>query len=285
MKHLKFIYLIVVAITISLLTVQCSNNEPVKKNEYKILFLHHSTGSVIWKGGSKSVEIKGIRIGAEYDVPKWFKEYNVTKGTLYQISERIFPKDEPYGWQNYPYDYYNIWVKNAGDTAYMGEPTLEMLTKEYNLIIFKHCYPVSGLVSDTVNIDVNSQKKTIENYKLQYSALKQKLLQFPDTKFIVWTGAVMVKAQLSEANANLAKSFTDWLRTTWDTDNDNIYLWDFYELETEGGLFLKPEYSTAIDNSHPNEVFAQKVSPLFCQRIVDVIENNGSKTSLTGSYK
>jgi hypothetical protein len=98
-------------------------------------------------------------------------------------------------------------------------------------------------------------------------------------------GAVMLKTQLSEASAILAKSYTEWLRSTWDTDNDNIFLWDFYDLETEGGLYLKPEYSTGINNSHPNEFFAQKVAPLFCQRIVDVIENSGKKTSLDGSIK
>jgi len=285
MKPRKFGYILFFAFTTILLTVQCSNGEQNGSDEFKILFLHHSTGYVIWKGDTKTLEVKGIKIGEDYAVPKWFKEYNKTKGTSYQISEKNFPSKEPYGWENYPYDYYNIWVKNAGDKAYMNEPTLEMLTKDNKVIIFKHCFPVSGLISDTVNVDINSSKKTVENYKLQYLALKQKMLEFPDTKFIVWTGAVMVKSRLTEANANLAKSFTTWLRTTWDTENDNIYLWDFYELETEGGLYLKPEYAVAPDNSHPNEVFAQKVAPLFCQRIVDVIENNGTKTLLTGKFK
>jgi len=265
--------------------VQCAGHKSKKADEVKILFLHHSTGYNIWKGNTKTLEVKGIKIGEDYAVPKWFKAYNKSKGTSYSISEQIFPKMEPYGWENYPYDYYNIWVKHAGDKAFMNEPTLEMLTKDYNVIIFKHCYPVSGLISDSANADINSSKKSIENYKLQYMALKQKMLQFPDTKFIVWTGAVMVKSRLSETNARLAKEFTDWLRTTWDTENDNIYLWDFYELETEGELYLKPEYATSPDNSHPNEDFAQKAAPLFCQRIVDVIENNGSKTLLTGNYK
>lgn len=264
--------------------LSCTNNDSNHK-KYKILFLHHSTGYVIWKGDSKSIEIKGIRIGADYAVPNWFDEYNEANNTSYHISEQNFPAQKPYGWSNYPYDYYNIWVKNSGEKEFMGEPTLEMLSKEYKMIIFKHCYPVSGLISDTVNIDINSSKKTLENYKLQYSELKNKMLQFPDTKFIVWTGAVMVKSQLSEANAMLAKSFTDWLRTTWDTENDNIFLWDFYDLETEGGLYLKAEYATSPDNSHPNKKFAQKVAPLFCQRITDVIENKGKKTTLTGIYK
>lgn len=284
MKLIKSKYILAFVVAISLSTLHCTNNGS-KTNDYKILFLHHSTGYVVWKGDSKSIEIKGIRIGGKYAVPKWFDEYNKTHNTSYLISEQSFPAEEPYGWSNYPYDYYNIWVKNSGEKKFMGEPTLEMLTKEYKMIIFKHCYPVSGLTSDTLNVDINSQKKTLENYKLQYSELKNKMLQFPDTKFIVWTGAVMVKSQLSESNAMLAKSFTDWLRTSWDTADDNIHLWDFYDLETEGGLFLKAEYATALDNSHPNKKFAQKVAPLFCQRIIDVIENDGKNTTLKGIEK
>jgi len=285
MKRIKSLQIMVFVMLSSLISIQCTNNNIHKMDEYKILFLHHSTGDAIWKGGSKSIDIKGIHLGPDYDVPKWFTNYNKTKGTDYQITEQIFPKEEPYGWNNYPYDYYNIWVKNAGDKAFKDEPTLEMLTKEYKVIIFKHCFPVSFLNSDTNNISIDSQEKTIQNYKLQYTALKQKMLQFPDTKFILWTGAVMVQSQLPEANAKMARSFFDWVRTTWDTENDNIFLWDFYELETEGGLYLKPEYATSLTNSHPNKAFSEKVAPYFCQRIVDVIENNGTKTTLTGIYK
>lgn len=284
MKQSKSFYIIVFIALFSIVAIQC-NYKAQNKDVYKILFLHHSTGDAIWKGNSKSIEIKGIHLGAEYDVPKWFTNNNKNKGTSYQISEKSFPNEEPYGWQNYPYDYYNIWVKNAGDKAYMGEPTLEMLTKDYKVIIFKHCYPVSILNSDSVKSNINSSEKSIENYKLQYNAMKQKLLQFPDTKFILWTGAVMVQSQLTESNAQLTRFFIDWVRTTWDTENDNIFLWDFYELETEGGLYLKPEYATSPTNSHPNKDFAQKVAPYFCQRIVDVIENDGTKTMLTGIYK
>jgi len=252
---------------------------------FNIIFLHHSTGDVIWKGGSNSFEIKGVRIGEAYDVPEWFNEYNSKNGTSYSIKEQVFPKQKPYGWNNYPYDYYNIWVKNGGDKPFMSEPTLEILSRKYDMVILKHCYPVIDLKSDSTNIDVNSQQKTIENYKLQYNALKQKMLNFPDTKFLVWTGAVRVESQSSKEDAILAREFFNWVKTEWDSENDNIFLWDFYELETEGELFLKSEYATSLNNSHPNKIFAQKVVPYFCQRIVDIIENNGSKTDLKGIKK
>ena len=69
---------------------------------------------------------------------------------------------------------------------------------------------------------------------------------------------------------------------TWDEENDNIYLWDFYMLETEGELYLKPEYAAGKGNSHPNRTFSQSVAPLLCQRIVSVIEGEGDSASLTG---
>jgi len=165
-----------------ILLTQCNSKsgKMTDENSYKILFLRHSTGGVIWKGESGFLyKIKHI-LGADYAVPQWFNKYNESNGTNYNIAEQSFPKDKPYGWQNYPFDYYNIWVKNAGDKHYKEESTLEILTKEYDFIIFKHCFPVSRIEKDNGNPDINSKEKRIENYKLQYIALKEKMLQFPE---------------------------------------------------------------------------------------------------------
>lgn len=230
----------------------------------KILFLHHSTGECIWNGG----------------VPAWFEAYNRANKTEYAITEQAFPKDSPYGWNNYPYDYWNIWVKHAGPKAYKSEPTLEMLTQQYDVIVFKHCFPVSAIDEDTGTPDVASEDKRIENYKLQYAAIKKKLREFPKTKFILWTGAALVKSETDEDAARRARDFFDWVVKTWDERGDNIYVWDFRALETEGGLFLKGAY--AAGDSHPNESFSKKVAPLFCRRVVDVIRGDGDAKSITG---
>lgn len=247
--------------------------------EMKIVFLHHSTGFLIWEGG----------------VPEWFEKYNKEHGTDYQIVERVFPKRSPYGWNNYPYDYWNIWVNHAGDELFMEEPTLEILTREYDVIIFKHCFPVSDILEDTGYPDINSEDKRVENYKLHYTALKEKMHQFPNNKFIVWTGPARVenfslldriywrlKGKSIHGRAKRAREFFDWVRNEWDEPGDNIYLWDFYELETEGGLYLKKEYAKSPNDSHPNENFARMVAPYFCQRIVDVIKGRGDSSSITG---
>jgi len=159
----------------------------------KIIFLHHSTGEVIWNGG----------------VADWFTAWNKAHGTRYTIAERAFPSGDPYPWNNYPYDYWNIWVKHAGAKAYQTEPTLEMLVKDYQVIVFKHCFPVSGIDEDGTP-DIASEDKTLANYKLQYNALRTKLRSFPNVRFVVWTGAALLATETSPEQADRAKQFFDW---------------------------------------------------------------------------
>jgi hypothetical protein len=273
-------------ILLSLIT-NCKNPDTIVQDEgsYKIIFLHHSTGYVVWKGQPKGMEkIKNI-FNEINEVPEWFHNYNLENGTNYFIQEQSFPKGKPYAWENFPYDYYNIWVKNAGDQPYMEEPTLEILTDKYDLIIFKHCFPVDYIEEDTGYPDVNSPEKRIENYKLQYEALKEKMHQFPDKMFLLWTGAANVEVKTTPEYASRTRKFFEWVKNEWDTEGDNIFIWDFYELETEGGLYLANSNAVNPQDSHPSKEFGSKVAPLFCQRIVDVIETNGQKTTLKGEYK
>ncbi len=281
---ISIVFLVKSFIILSLFS-QCSskNQETESGNSYKIVFLHHSTGLNIWKGATADIgKLQKMR-GKEYDVPAWFTTYNETNGTNYIITEQAFPKAKPYGWNNYPYDYYNIWVKNGDQDYFQDEPTLQTLTTKYNLIIFKHCFPVSDIKEDLGNGNIDSPEKRVENYKLQYEAIKAEIHQFPNTKFILWTGATLVKNGTTPENAERARLFFDWVINEWDEENDNLFLWDFYQLQTEGGNYFKDEYAVSPNDSHPNPEFAAKVAPLFCQRIIDIIETNGTKTSFTGT--
>ena len=236
----------------------------------KVVFLHHSTGENIWNGG----------------VPGWIDAYNGRKDTKYAVAELAYPHD-PYPWDNYPYDYWNLWVRHAGPQPFQGQETLEMLTPSYQVVVFKHCYPVSGLEQESA-ADVTSSAKTVANYKAQYTALKAKLRSFAATRFIVWTGAALTRTAMhgdyggSEETARRAKQFFDWVKSSWDEKGDNIFVFDFHALETEGGLYLKDQYAEGPGDSHPNAAFARKVAPLFAQRIVDVVEGRGDSAKLTG---
>ena len=232
---------------------------------------HHSTGHSIWTGKTNRYVYK---LTGKGDVQKFFDKYNSKNKTDYEISELIFPKSDPYGWNNYPFDYYNIWVKNAGEKPYLEEPTLEILTQGYDVIIFKHCFPVSRITGDTGSPNIDSDLKSVENYKMQYVALKKKLQEFPENKFIVWSPAANTKAVTTEDEARRTKDFYYWMINEWNEKEDNIFIWDFYKYETEGGLYLTEENAFSPKNSHPNRDFSGRMAPLFSKFIIDVIASD-----------
>lgn len=232
----------------------------------KVVFLHHSVGSSVWAGG----------------VPEWFADYNARHGKNYSVTELEFPRKAPYGWNNNPYDYWNIWVNHAGPQSFRGEPTLENLTRNYNVVIWKHSFPVSSILPDAGNAGTQPSEKTMVNYKLEYRALKNHMRSFPKTRFIVWTGPAIVQGAAPEGQAQLAREFFEWVKKEWDEPGDNIYLWDFFELQTDGGNSFKSEYSAGPMDSNLNPDFSKRVAPYFCKRVVDVIEGRGDSGSLVG---
>ncbi len=240
--------------------------QPDMGPDARVIFLHHSTGGVIWNGG----------------VADWMAQQNATNSTAYVIEEQAYP-DVPYPWANYPYDYWHLWVENGnGEADTEGVDTLETLTASYDVIVFKHCFPVSNVAEDTGNPDISSSSKTRENYELQYLALRERLRSFSGNRFIVWTGAALVELATNEADAIRARAFFDWVISTWDEPGDNIYIWDFRTHETDGGLYLLPENANSEDDSHPGATFAAQVAPLFGRRVVDVITGYGDLRSILG---
>src|SRR6266542_2720153 len=92
-----------------------SSNSKIKNDMSKranIIFLHQSTGKDIWRGETSKVWYKIFKKGS---VQKWFADYNKTNGTDYNINEVYFPNYKGgYPGKNYPFDYYNIWIKHEG---------------------------------------------------------------------------------------------------------------------------------------------------------------------------
>lgn len=155
----------------------------------------------------------------------------------------------------------------------MDEPTLEILTKEFKVIIMKHCFPVGRIMEDTGKPDIDSEVKRLENYKLQYIALRNKMQSFPENKFIVWTPSALVSNQVTRDQAERTYEFYKWMLDEWDEKGDNIFIWDFYKYETEGGMYMVDDYAYNANDSHPGKNFSGKIAPLLSQFIIDVIES------------
>src|SRR5664280_3193000 len=105
----------------------------------------------------------------------------------------------------------------------------------------------------------------------RYEALKSKMHEFPGTMFIIWTPAIYVKSQISEAEAKRTQHFYKWMIDECDDKGDNIFVWDFYEYETEGGLYMLDKNVDGPGNSHPGKDFSSRVSSLFSKFIIDAI--------------
>jgi hypothetical protein len=251
-----------------------SSNVMAQAGDQRIILLRHSTGGNLYQQGR---------------VAKWFADYNSANGTSYNISMRAYP-DSPYSWKNYPYDYWNLWVNPKGP-ANPGNPnidTLENLAHDYDVIIWKHCFPGADIQPDTGSPSVSSSAKRIENYKLQYRAVREKLDSFPDTIFIVWTLVPLHRLSTTPKEALRARQFVDWIRNEWLTEDKkshpNIFIFDFWKYMAEdrlttshpnglaNTLLYKYEISHTRNDSHPNTLANQTVGPIFAQRIVDVIE-------------
>ena len=243
---------------------------PSEVTAASIVFLHHSVGGGVWDGG----------------VEQRLAEHNDATGVDYQVQELAFP-DDPYPWDNYPYDYWRLWVDPSDRAPYMEQPTLENLAEAHDVIVFKHCFPAAVVEADTGNPDVASDVKSLENYKAQYAALLEKMHSFGEVRFIVWTSAAMTAAAMadsggSDGHAQRSRQFAEWVKEVWDQPGDNVFVFDFYELETEGGVYLLDEYAEHPSDPHPNEGFAAEVAPRFAARIIDVVEGRGDTGSLTG---
>jgi hypothetical protein len=245
----------------------------------KIIFLHHSTGGAVYAQG---------------EVDSWIEGYNSDNGTAYEIEERAYP-NSPYPWSNYPYDYWNLWVNGTCDDNQAGIACMDSLARDYDVVIFKHCFPGADVQEDTGTPDISSSRKSLENYKLQYRALRGLMDSYADTQFIVWTLAPLHRLATTTSNAGRAREFVDWVRDEWLSEDGqthpNIAIFDFwgYAAEENDGTStgqgpvntLRYEYekSHSDSDSHPNTLANETIGPHLAAFIVDTIETAATNDS------
>jgi hypothetical protein len=260
----------------SLVAIICSLFllSPVFSQSGNAIFLHHSTGAGVFFEGN---------------VAAWIADYNNENGTDLEITEFAYP-DSPWGWENYPYDYWKLWVDGSCNNTQDNIQCLDKLCENNDLIIFKHCFPGAGIEADNGSGDVTSPDKTLNNYKLQYRALLELFDQYPDNKFMVWTLAPLHRNATNSEQAGRAAQFVDWVKNIWLTEDGNghpnVFIFDFFGLVAEqdenpanGQQYcLKYDYEAdhSGNDSHPNLLANETVGPLFAQSVVEILAGNTS---------
>jgi hypothetical protein len=233
------------------------------------IFLHHSTGGGVYNEGN---------------VEQWTDNYNSDSSTNYFITEQSYP-NSPWPWENYPYDYWKLWINGDCDNNTSGIRCIDYYAARYELIIFKHCYPGAGIGEDSGDPDIASKNKTIGNYKAQYRALRNMMDNIPGTKFMIWTLAPLHRNATNADDAARAHEFVEWVKNDFLTEDSkehkNIFIFDFYGLVAElsaspanGQQYcLKYDYEGSHDgsDSHPNSTANEYAGPIFAKAIVDAL--------------
>ncbi len=262
MNNVKNVVISTVVVLVALLCI----SEGVMAAGEKVIFLHHSTGGNVYVQG---------------EVPKWLSEYDPSLS----ITERAYPTNG-YPWANYPYDYWNLWINGACQPGNPNMECLDNLAEEFDVVIFKHCFPGAGILADTGTPDVGSSRKSLENYKAQYRAIRSELDRYPETTFIIWTLAPLHRLATNPDQAARAWQFVQWVKHDFlkedGKSHPNIFIFDFFGIIAEkqanpehGQQYcLKYEYerSHSGSDSHPNELANQTAGPLFARCIVDAVE-------------
>ena len=264
-------------LSISFIVTSCTKSadteaDTMNTKDQKILFLHHSTGNNLFYNGN---------------VAEYIQDYNTSHSTNYQITELAYP-NTPYPWDNYPYDYWNLWVNQSCNNDNPNIMCLDEMAINYDVIIWKHCYPGASIQSDNGNPDVSSSAKTLANYKLQYKALLNLMAQYPETKFIVWTLVPLHRNATNPAQAIRANEFVNWVKGSWlqedGSSHSNVHIFDFFgnaaemSANPENGVQYCMKYayegSHSGSDSHPNKLANETIGPIFSQFIIDAIEDN-----------
>jgi hypothetical protein len=257
----------------------CFSSVKVYSQKNKAIFLIHSTGTNLFSEGK---------------VSDWVKTYNSANSTSFQINTRAYP-NTPWPWENYPYDYWKLWVDNSCNNSDSDIECLASIAANYGLVIFKHCYPGAGIESDIGKPDIRSSRKSLENYKLQYRALRTLMDGIPDKKFMVWTLVPLHRLATSAEAASRAYEFVNWVKTQWLTEDGklhpNISVFDFFSLAAELNktptngkqycLKYDYEYSHTSNDSHPNTLANATIGPVFAQAVVKVLASNFYTSSIS----
>ena len=235
------------------------------------IFLHHSTGGVIWTSATP-------------DVPALINQYNVdnnltgANSVTLNIDEDFFPSIANGG------NFYDTW-----HAVFVGEsdnPVEDALLQQYieenRIVVIKACWGGSAIgpvgdPSDTSVIDDDiGNNRTYYRTQWHWRRIIEVMEGHPNTFFVIWTGIPLKPIPTSPYDGTIAHQFFLWAKDTLATGLDaiygdfpaNVYVFDaFHLLAIESEEFpwgtahwgMNPLYHDEGDN-HPNEAGANVVA-------------------------
>ncbi len=224
----------------------------------RILFMHHSTGGNLIRDGGVRDGLSALGYGF------WDHGYNEEglcnargepTGTSFAVPD---DNTNPDGW-----------------AAVFSEPASEppattlgwML--EYDVILFKSCFPASNITDEEM----------LSNYRRAFLTIRSVVDLHPDRLFIAFTPPPLVPNETDAANATRAQEWARYLTSDeFLSGRANLVVFDFFSLLADTSGMLRSEYRGDEWDSHPNEVANRAVGPLlvdFVRHAIDTWQQAG----------
>jgi MYXO-CTERM domain-containing protein len=135
---------------------------------------------------------------------------------------------------------------------------------QYDVIIFKSCFPNSNIGSD----------EQLAEFQSYYLSMRDRMDQYPDKLFIVVTQPPQVPGASDQDEARRARALADWLASDeFLAGHPNVFTFDFFGLLAGEDNFLRAEYRVDDYDAHPNDIANQEIGPLFVDFVDQAIQS------------
>jgi hypothetical protein len=219
----------------------------------RIIFMHHSTGAGVMHDGN-------VREGlTELGYQFWDHDYNDEGLSDGDGNNLGYSWDVP-GDNTDPDGWYNIF--NQPVTSPPSNTLSHML--EYDVIIFKSCFPASAIYDDDM----------FDSYQEYYLSIRNVMDMYPEKMFIAWTTAPLVPNETNAEEATRARRWSEYLTSEeYIEGHPNVYVFDFFNLMADEDGFLRSDYRSDEWDSHPSERANRIAGPVLVDYIDQVITN------------
>ena len=247
-RLVKYLFL-----SLAMLSWLLFNTDSVQAQAVRIIFLHHSCGHNLIEQG----DVRQGLTKRGYDF--YDHGYNDDGLRLADGSYSGMNFDVP-GDNTDPDGYAEIFTQPLNDPP---DNTFSHLM-QYDIIIFKSCYPTSNIASE----------EQLEAYQEYYRTIRDRMDQHPEKTFIIVTQPPEVPGNSDEGAGSRARDFVNWLQSSEYLDGHaNIFVFDFFGLLADDDNFLRSEYRFDDYDGHPNQRANQEIGPIFVDFIDQVIQS------------
>jgi hypothetical protein len=239
----------------------------------KVIFLHHSVGLGILEDGNVREQLKQLVPSLEL----WDHGYN---------NEGLRDGQGKNSGQNYAVpedDTVPLALAKLFAQAVTNPPanTFSKLLG-YDVLIFKSCFPVSSISSDS----------QLAEYQNCYRQIRQIIDQHPDKLFIFFTQPPQTRLATNPEEGRRARQLAEWLKSgEFNKDAQNLKIFDLFNLLAENNP-NSPDFNTLrssyqrrgkrfwrkVWDSHPNQRANQAIGTELVKFLVETV-NSFQKTA------